>query len=712
MNLKYSKIISRELDIPSDQVSATVTLLDSGSTIPFISRYRKEATGNLDEVQVMNIRDCLSDLVTIDKRRAVILKSVLDQGKLTEGLKIKILEAKSLVILEDLYLPYKPKRRTKATVAKEKGLEPLAKMIFDQKGMDLEKEALEFVSKDKGVESIEEAIKGARDIIAEWVSEDAIIREKLRGLFRSEGVVYSKVIKGKEADASKFRDYFAYTEFAKNIPSHRFLAIRRGEKETFLSLRILPDERQAILILENHFVHSNGADSREVRMAIHDSFKRLLLPSLETKIRLEIKKIADLEAIDVFKRNFRNLLMAAPVGEKIVLAIDPGLRTGCKVVVLNAQGKILCHDIVYLSGSDYQKEAAKKTLKDFIKKYGVQFIAVGNGTAGRETETFVRMLGIDKSIQIVLVNESGASIYSASEVAREEFPDLDLTVRSAVSIGRRLMDPLAELVKIDAKSIGVGQYQHDVDQNLLKKSLDDVVQSCVNNVGVEINTASKELLTYVSGLGVIRAQAIIDYRNKSGSFKSRQDLLKVEGLGAKAIEQAIGFLRICGGDNPLDASAVHIESYGIVDQMSKDLGHEIPDLIGNQDLCNTINLKKYVTETVGLLTLEDIRDELSKPGRDPREKFEVFNFKKGVEHIDDLREGMILPGIVTNVTAFGAFVDIGVHQDGLVHISEISDTYVKDPNTVVKVQQKLSVKVLEIDKERGRIALSNKKTSK
>ncbi len=705
---KYTSTISKELSISSDQVTATIELLDQDSTVPFIARYRKEATGNLDEVAVTNIRDRLTQLRELDKRKAVICKSIEEQGKLTEKLKSDILAAPTMAVLEDLYLPYKPKRRTKATIAKEKGLEPLAEAIFKQEGIDIEKAALEFVSHAKEVESTEEALVGARDIMAEWINEETEVRKALRKLFDDEGVLTSKVMRGKTEEAAKYRDYFEYSELAKNAPSHRILAIRRGEKESLLSVRVLPDEKKALAILENHFIRGNGADARQVRLALQDSFKRLLIPSLETEARMNLKKRADIAAIDIFKQNLNELLMAPAAGEKATLAIDPGLRTGCKVVCLNEQGKLVDNDTIYLVGSEGQKQDAEETIRAFIKKHKIELIAIGNGTASRETESFIKSLKLDKSIQVVLVNESGASIYSASDVAREEFPDHDVTVRGSVSIGRRLMDPLAELVKIDAKSIGVGQYQHDVDQNLLKQSLDDVVTSCVNQVGVEVNTASRQLLTYVSGLGPTRAEAIVKYRDANGGFKRRDELTQVEGLGPKAVEQAAGFLRVRAGDNPLDNTGVHLETYPIVAQIAKDLNCSVEELVGNKDLCNTIDLDQYVTETVGLPTLEDIKEELLKPGRDPREKFQAFSFKEGVESVSDLTVGMKLPGIVTNVTAFGCFVDIGVHQDGLVHVSELSEKYVKDPADVVKVHQKINVTVLEIDEKRGRIALSAK----
>ncbi|MBN1870754.1 MAG: RNA-binding transcriptional accessory protein [Candidatus Omnitrophica bacterium] len=710
MDRNYDAKIALELRLRPEQVAATVRLLDDGATVPFISRYRKEATGNLDEVAVSNIRDRVGQLRELDKRRASVLQSIQEQGKLTEELKSKIIAAETLAVLEDIYLPYRPKRRTRATVAKEKGLEPLAKMIFEQRGIDPEAEAVRFVSAEKGVESTEEALSGARDIIAEWVNEDAKARAQLRKLFYEKGIMTSRVIRGKEEEGNKYKDYFQWEELAKNAPSHRILAVRRGEKEKFLMVRILPPEEDAVAILESCFVTSHNADSRQVQTAVHDSYKRLLSLSLETEIRLELKKKADQDAIKVFDRNLRELLMAPPLGQVPVMAIDPGIRTGCKVVCLDSQGKLAANDTIYLSQSEGAREEAARTVANLCKRFAVNVIAVGNGTASRETEAFIRSIGLPKEVQTVVVNESGASIYSASDVAREEFPDYDVTVRGAVSIGRRLMDPLAELVKIDPKSIGVGQYQHDVDQNLLKQSLDDVVISCVNRVGVEVNTASRQLLTYVSGLGPGRAQAIIDFRHNKGPFVSREQIREVPGLGPKAFEQAAGFLRILGGSNPLDASAVHPESYPIVHRIADDLGCSIKDILLKEALRKKIDLKKYVTDTVGLPTLMDIQNELAKPGRDPRPPFQIFSFKEGIETMEDLSPGMTLPGVVTNVTAFGAFVDIGVHQDGLVHISQLSDRYVKDPQEAVKVHQKVTVRILEVDMKRRRIALSMRKS--
>ncbi len=709
MDRNYDAKIAQELKLHAEQVADTIRLLDDGSTVPFIARYRKEVTGNLDEVAITNIRDRVGQLRELDKRRATVLSSIQEQGKLTDELKEKILAAQTMAVLEDIYLPFKPKRRTKATVAKEKGLEPLAKMIFDQTGIDPEREAVQFVNAEKKVESTDEALAGARDIIAEWINEDANARAQLRKLFYDKAVITSRVIRGKEEEGIKFKDYFQWEELARSAPSHRILAVRRGEKEEFLIVRILPPEDDAIAILESAFVKSKNADSQQVGVAVHDSYKRLLSLSLETEIRLELKKRADQEAIRVFNSNLRELLMAPPLGQTNVLAIDPGLRTGCKVVCLDSQGKLVANDTIYLAQSEGAREDAAQTIKSLCKKFSIKVIAIGNGTASRETDQFIRSIGLPKEIQAVVVNESGASIYSASDVAREEFPDHDVTVRGSVSIGRRLMDPLAELVKIDPKSIGVGQYQHDVDQNLLKRSLDDVVISCVNQVGVEVNTASKQLLTYVSGLGPARAQAIIDFRNGKGPFVSREQIREVPGLGPKAFEQAAGFLRIRDGKNPLDASAVHPESYPIIHRMLKDLGCSVEELMAKEQLRKQIDLKKYVTEHVGLPTLIDIQDELAKPGRDPRPPFQIFSFKEGVMTMEDLSVGMALPGVVTNVTAFGAFVDVGVHQDGLVHISQLSDRYIKDPHEVVKVHQKVNVRVLEIDPKRRRIALTMRK---
>jgi uncharacterized protein len=708
MSQSHFSLIASELNVSQSQISATVSLLDEGATVPFISRYRKEATGSLDEVQIAAIRDRITQLRELDKRRGSILKSLKDQGKWTAELEEKINQAATMAVLEDIYLPFKPKRRTRATIAREKGLEPLAEAIFRQDEMDVEAQAALFIDAEKEVNSVEEALAGARDIMAEWMNETPEARSALRELFWKKGTIKSKVITGKETEAQKYKDYFQWEESVATAPSHRVLAMRRGEKEMFLLLDIAPPEEEAIAELENCFVKTRHDTAKQVKQAAKDAYKRLLQPSMETEIRLASKKKADEEAIRVFTENLRQLLLSAPLGQKNVLALDPGFRSGCKLVVLNRQGKLLHYEAIYPHEPQRQIAKAGATVKELCTKFDVEAISIGNGTASRETETFVNALSLPKSIQVVVVNESGASVYSASEIARDEFPDYDVTVRGAVSIGRRLMDPLAELVKIDPKSIGVGQYQHDVEQNALKQSLDDVVMSCVNAVGVEVNTASKQLLTYVSGLGTQLAQNIVEYRNEHGPFGSRSELRKVPRLGEKAFEQAAGFLRIRNAANPLDASSVHPERYETVQTMAKDLHCSVADLIKNESLRKQIQPKKYVTGEVGLPTLNDILQELAKPGRDPREQFEAFSYAEGISSMEDLRPGMQLPGIVTNVTAFGAFVDIGVHQDGLVHISELADRFIKDPNEVVKVQQRVQVRVVEVDIPRKRIALSMK----
>ncbi len=705
----YIPKIARQFSFSAKQVRATVGLLDEGSTIPFIARYRKEVTGSLDEVAIANVRDRLHQLRELDKRRAAVLESIQSQGKLTDALKEKILAAETMAVLEDLYLPYKPKRRTRATIAKEKGLEALAHKIWQQGEFDVKLEAQAYVDTEKQVNTVEEALAGARDIIAEWVNEDSQARAKIRELYFKQGIFQSKVIKGKEEEGNKFKDYFDWQEPIGPAPSHRVLAMRRGEKEGFLSLKIVVPESEAVRILEEFFVKADNATGQQVKMAIADCFARLLSLSMETEVRVETKKRADTKAIQVFAENLRQLLLASPLGQKNILAIDPGFRTGCKVVCLNKQGKLIHNDTIFPTGSERQAQDAGDAVRKLCQRFEVEFIAIGNGTASRETETFVRGLNLSKNIHIVVVSESGASVYSASDVAREEFPDHDVTVRGAISIGRRLMDPLAELVKIDPKSIGVGQYQHDVDQTQLKQSLDDVVMSCVNMVGVEANTASKELLMYVSGLGPVLAKSVVEYRNEHGPFKSREEFHHIQRMGPKVFEQAAGFLRIRDGQNPLDASAVHPESYGIVEAMAKDLNCSILDLIKDEKLRARIDLHKYVNDKIGLPTLTDIKQELAKPGRDPRELFEVFQFDETVQKMEDLKPGMKLPGIVTNIAAFGVFVDVGVHQDGLIHISELADHYIKDPNDVVKVHQKVTVTVMEIDLARRRIALSLKK---
>ncbi len=638
MNKTHGSKIAQELGLAPGQVEATADLLDGGATVPFISRYRKEATGSLDEVAVTAVRDRMGQLLELDQRRESILKAMEERGQLTEALKEKIQAAETLTVLEDIYLPFRPKRRTRATIAREKGLEPLARGLFDQGELDPETEASAYIDSEKGVASAEEALAGARDIIAEWISEDETARARMRDYFASQAVFRSKIITGQEEAGIKYRDYFDWEEPVTSAPSHRILALRRGEKEGFLTLRVIPPEEGALEILEHLFIKGEGPASRQVQLAAQDGYKRLLSSSMETEIRLETKKKADQEAIRVFAENLRQLLLTPPLGRKMVLAIDPGFRTGCKVICLDPQGKLVHHETIFLL-SEKSTVQAGTHIREWCDRFGIEAIAIGNGTAGRETETFIRGLDLPPGIQVIMVNESGASIYSASEVAREEFPDQDVTVRGSVSIGRRLMDPLAELVKIDPKSIGVGQYQHDVDPTALKRSLDDVVVSCVNRVGVEVNTASKQLLTYVSGLGPQLAKGIVEYRNTNGPFRSREALKQVPRLGPKAFEQAAGFLRIRDGENPLDGSAVHPESYPLVDAMARDLGCSMSDLLRDELLRGRIDLSRYVSEKAGLPTLEDILVELSKPGRDPREQFEAFHFAEGVEKIEDVRPG-------------------------------------------------------------------------
>lgn len=707
MNEQHIQKIAGELSLRPQQVRATGVLLGEGATVPFIARYRKEATDSLDEVAITTIRDRLNQMEELDKRREAILNSLQERELLTDELKDKITAAETMATLEDIYLPFRPKRRTRATVAREKGLEPLAKILFDQEeGTDPLELARAYLDPEKGIENEDEALAGARDIIAEWVNEDQEARERIRVLFNEKGTFKSGVISGKEEEGAKFRDYFDWEEPLGTAPSHRILAMRRGEKEGVLDLVVRPPEEEALALLEGLFVKGENPAGLQVKAAVQDGYKRLLSYSMETEIRLETKRRADGEAIKIFADNLRELLLAPPMGQKNVAAVDPGIRTGCKVTCLDAQGKLLSFDTIFPFRSDREKAAAADTLLTLCRKYKAEAVAIGNGTAGRETESFVREIGLSREVPVVMVNESGASVYSASDVARAEFPDLDVSYRGAVSIGRRLMDPLAELVKIDPKSIGVGQYQHDVNQSDLKERLDDVVISCVNAVGVEVNTASEQLLTYVSGLGPQLARNIIAFRNENGPLESRQDLKKIPRLGPKAFEQAAGFLRIREGENPLDASAVHPESYSIVEKMAQDLGCRVRDLLQDSDLRGRIELSGYVTDTVGLPTLSDIMEELAKPGRDPRREFENVKFAEGVETIEDLEPGMRLAGVVTNVTAFGAFVDVGVHQDGLVHISQLADRFVKDPNDVVRVNQKVEVSVLEVDLQRKRISLS------
>ncbi|MBD3402608.1 S1 RNA-binding domain-containing protein [candidate division GN15 bacterium] len=703
----YHTRIATELNLRPEQVAATVRLLDDDATVPFIARYRKEMTGSLDEVAITAIRDRLHQLRDLDKRRNAILTSLEERELLTDELRASIVAAATMAELEDIYLPYRPKRRTRATIARERGLEPLAELVFEQDPKLVPEQAAEaFVDPEREVATVDDALTGARDIIAEWINEDTTARARMRSLFARRALLYSHVLAGKEAEGAKYSDYFDWEEPVVNVPSHRILAMRRGETEAILSLRIAPPEELALDVLAELFIDGRSAASEQVRMALKDSYKRLLAPAMETEIRNELKDRADEEAIRVFAENLRELLMSPPLGRKRVLAIDPGFRTGCKVVCLDRQGKLEHNTTIFPHTGNKARSDAAVDIKALCERFKINVVAVGNGTASRETVTFLKEINLPSHISIEMVNESGASVYSASDVARQEFPDHDVTVRGAVSIGRRLIDPLAELVKIDPKAIGVGQYQHDVDQSLLRQGLDDTVVSCVNSVGVDVNTASRELLTYVSGLGPSLAGQVVRYREENGPFGSRSIFKKVPRLGPKAFEQAAGFLRIAGGKHPLDASAVHPESYPIVEQMAADLGCTIEQLMRDESLRKRIDLKRYVTDTVGLPTLEDIMQELARPGRDPRAEYESFSFDDSVATLEDVKVGMSLPGIVTNVTNFGAFVDIGVHQDGLVHISELADRFVKDPQEVVKPQQKVQVTVLAVDPERKRISLS------
>ncbi len=710
--------VAAELGLRPAQVVAVAELLEGGATVPFVARYRKELTGSLDEVQIAAIRDRLARLAELAKRREAIRRSLEERGLLDAALAQAVAAAETMAALEDLYLPFRPKRRTRAIVAREKGLEPLAQRLFAQDPgdrFDPSTAAEDFVDPERGVATSEEALQGARDIIAEWVSEDAGARAEMRRLFSRRATIAAKLARGKEAEAATYRDYFDWTEPADGAPSHRVLAMFRGENEGLLNVHVSPPEEEALGYLERRFVVRGPGGERaptavieQVRQAVADGYARLLGPSMETEARAALKERADREAIGVFARNLRELLLSPPLGQKVVLAVDPGFRTGCKIVVLDRQGKLLHYETVQPHQSERLRREAAEHVIELVSRFEVEAVAVGNGTAGRETEGFIRGLDLPGKPAIVMVNESGASVYSASEVAREELPDQDVTVRGAVSIGRRLADPLAELVKIDPKAIGVGQYQHDVDQAALKAELDDVVESAVNSVGVEVNTASRQILTYVSGVGPQLASNILTYRDEHGPFRSRSELKKVPRLGAKAFEQAAGFLRIRDGDDPLDASAVHPESYRVVEAMARDLGVKPRELVGRTDLRSLVQLSRYVDERVGLPTLEDILAELAKPGRDPRGVFEPFAFA-AVEKLEDLEPGMRLPGIVTNVTAFGAFVDVGVHQDGLVHISQLADRFVRDPHEVVKVQQRVTVTVLEIDLQRRRISFSMKR---
>jgi len=703
MEEKHIQIISKELNISVQQIKSTLMLFAQGATIPFVARYRKEITGGLDELQLAAIRDRKEKLEEIDKRRESILASLEENKLLTPELKQQLEAAITLSELEDIYLPYRPKRKTRASIALEKGLEPLAKILMAQHTKEVKGSAEKFINPEKRVETFEDALAGARDIIAEWINENRQIRDSLRRLFQRQATIKSEIIKGKVEDAAKFRNYFEFEEPVSKSPSHRVLAILRGENEDFLRVKIAPPEDAALNILERKYLKNNGEVTEQVALAVKDSYKRLLQPTLETEFRNLTKEKADEKAIAVFVDNLRQLLMAAPLGQKNTLAIDPGFRSGCKIVCLDKQGKLLHNETIYPHPPQNEVKQSINKIEQLVGAYKIDAIAIGNGTAGRETERMVKYLRFNREVTAVMVNESGASVYSASSVAREEFPDYDVTVRGAVSIGRRLMDPLAELVKIDPKSIGVGQYQHDVDQKRLARSLEDTVMSSVNAVGVEVNTASKQLLSYVSGIGAGLAQNIIDYRNEHGAFKSREELKKVSRFGPKAYEQAAGFLRIRNSKNPLDKSAVHPESYPIVKKMAKSLGVSVEDLINDEALRKKIDIHDFVTDNAGLPTLKDIMDELAKPGRDPREKFGVFQFAEGINSINDLREGMELPGLVTNITAFGAFVDVGVHQDGLVHKSKIKDQYVSDPSEHLKLNQRVKVKVESIDLERKRI---------
>ena len=697
-------LIARTQSLPERSVEGVVRLIDEGATVPFISRYRKEATGGLDEVRVTEVKQAYERLTELLRRRQTVLASIAEQGKLTGELRQRIESCYDPVQLEDIYLPFKPKRRTKATIARERGLEPLAALLMRQDGGIPERLAARFVRGE--VEDENQALEGARDIIAEWVSENERSRNAMRRLFQREGMISSRVVKGKEQEGVKYADYFDSEELLRRIPSHRLLALLRGEREGILRLTAAPDEKHALEQLERIFVRGNSPAREQVETAIRESYKRLLRPSMESETIAQARERADMEAIRVFATNLRQLLLSPPLGQKRVLAVDPGFRSGCKVVCLDEQGSLLHNETLYPHPPQSRIREASERLVSLAERYRIEAIAVGDGTAGRETETLLREIHFPHPVEIFSVSEDGASVYSASETAREEFPDQDVTVRGAVSIGRRLIDPLAELVKIDPKAIGVGQYQHDVDQKLLKESLDAVVESCVNHVGVNLNTASRHLLAYVSGVGPVLAQNIVAYRTANGPFASRADLLKVPRLGPKAFEQCAGFLRIDGAENPLDNSAVHPESYPVVERMAADLGTDVRHLLQEKSLHDKIDILRYVTDRTGIPTLTDILTELAKPNRDPRSKIQVFRFAEGVHSIDDLHEGLLLPGIVTNITNFGAFVDIGVKQDGLVHISQLSDRYVSDPNQAVRLHQQVTVRVTGIDRVRGRISLS------
>ncbi len=700
--------ISRETGIPALRVENTASLLKGGATLPFIARYRKEVTGSLDEVQIATIRDQLTRLEELDKRRKTVLSSIAEQGLLTPELEASIQGAATITSLEDIYLPFRPKRKTRATIAAGRGLEPLSRFLMAQGPEDPFRKAKSFADPEKEVPGVDEALEGARDIIAEWISEDPRARIHLRRLMMKEAVLSSRVAKGKEQEAEKYTSWFEWSEPAARAPSHRILAMFRGEKEGLLKISVAPETEAAIAILDRLFVKGSGACSMQVGLAVRDACKRLLLPSLETETRKHLKEVADKKAIEIFRENLRQLLLAPPLGQKRIMAVDPGYRTGCKVVCLDEEGRLLHNETIFPHPPRSERKQAAAKIQSLVDAYRIDAIALGNATAGRETEQLVRSIRFDREVTAIMVNESGASVYSASEIAREEFPDYDVTVRGAVSIGRRLADPLSELVKIDPKSIGVGQYQHDVDQKMLKQALDDVVVSCVNAVGVELNTASKELLAYVSGVGPSLAAAIVHHRETNGPFQSRQELMKVPRLGSKVFEQAAGFIRVAQSSNPLDRSAVHPESYPVVERMASDLGVNIDKLITDKELRKQICPDNYVDEKTGMPTIKDILGELARPGRDPRASFDLFEFDKHIHRMEELREGMVLPGIVTNITAFGAFVDIGVKQDGLVHISHLADRFVRDPSEVVQLNQKVQVTVLSVDIERKRIGLSMK----
>jgi uncharacterized protein len=706
MEKKYIHLLAVSLNLVPWQVENTLKLLESKATIPFISRYRKEATGSLDEVQIGDIKELYSRYEELDKRRNAILKSIQDQGFLTDELRTKIEGAFTLTELEDLYLPYKPKKKTRASVAREKGLEPLALLIFKQSERNLQEAALKYLNDQ--VNDTGEALQGARDIISEWISEDQQARNLVRKSFSQAAVISSRIIKGKEEEGIKFRDYFDFSEPLNRCPSHRLMAMLRGEDEGFLRLNVEPDGEKTIGALDGQFIKSKGECADQVSLAVSDSYKRLLSPSIENEFRSLAKEKADEQAIRVFAENLKQLLMSHPLGQKRVLAIDPGFRTGCKVICLDAQGNLLHNETIFPHPPLQDTAMSIKKINTLVNSYKIEAIAIGNGTASRETEAFIKKIKFEREIKVFVVSEAGASVYSASKTARDEFPDYDVTVRGAISIGRRLMDPLAELVKIDPGSIGVGQYQHDVDQTKLKESLDQVVESCVNAVGVDLNTASMHLLTYISGLGTQLAKNIVEHRKEKGMFTSREDLKKVPRMGPKAFEQSAGFLRIRDGSNPLDNSAVHPESYYIVEKMAADLHHPVTDLLKDEALRKGIEMKKYTDEKAGLPTLTDIMNELAKPGRDPRSAIKVFEFSQDIRSIEDVKPGMIVPGIVTNITNFGAFVDIGVKQDGLVHVSQMADRFISNPADVVKLHQHVQVKVLEVDVARKRIQLTMK----